>query len=235
MDVHVKKSILMQRLMDAVGRGYVYHTSGTVSLEKAENLCHKFDHKYGIFANNNQRYYAKKQGRANVRLYLYHMSDSSQLYWWLLATKGQNEVHNQENLQIAYQRNGRIRVPGEYELLPLTRPKSSGGGSSWTWKMTKETYSIWREKMISIGRNQSNLSARQALGSLEKAPGFRGVRQQIGKLSSILRKSWVRHHGDQKGFPGIMKLNYIERVSDETIELHALIKLQKKAKLGTVS
>ena len=224
MEVHIKKSILMQRLMDAVIRGYVYHTSGTVSIEKAEKLCHKFDQKYGIYANNNQRYYAKKQGRSNTRLYLYYMKDSAHLYWFLLATKGENEVHMQEKLQIAFERNGRIRVPGDYELLPLTKPKSSGGGSSWTWRMTKETYSIWQEKMISCGRNQSNFSARRALGSLEKVPGFRGNRQQIGKLSSILRKSWVRHHGDQKGFPGIMKLNYIERTKDQTIDLHDLLK-----------
>ena len=228
MEVHVKKSILMQRLMDAVIRGYVYHTTGTVQFEKAEKLCQKFDQKYQIFANNNQRHYAKKQGRANARLYLYYKSDSNQLCWWLLATKGKNEVHNQEKLLVAFERNGRIRVPGDYEFLPLTKQKSSGGGSSWTWRMTKETYSTWRERMTYCGRNQSSLSARQALGSLQKTPGFRGIRFQVGKLSSVLRKAWVRHHGNQTDLPRIIKLNYIERVPDQTIDLYDLLKRYKR-------
>lgn len=60
----------MQRLIDAVGRGYLHHTSGTVPIRKAQRMVEKFAQRYGIHFNTNQRAYAKRQGRANAQLFL---------------------------------------------------------------------------------------------------------------------------------------------------------------------
>lgn len=224
MEVHVIKTILMQRLMDAVLRGYTHHIHGAVTFDKAEKLCEKFTHHYRIADNTNQRYYAKKMGRANTRLFFYHAEGEDKLHWWLLATKGDGDVHRRERLLDARDRQSRIRSPGDYELLPLTRPKAHGGGTSWTWRMTKETYTTWRARMISCGRSRSNLLARQALYSLRKTPGFGGIRRQIGKLRAELRKTWIRHHGNDVNLPGISKLPYLQRETDHTVELHEFLR-----------
>ena len=55
--IHVHKTVLMQRLMDAVVRGYIWYTSGTIPLENAARLAAKFADKYATNRNSNARAY----------------------------------------------------------------------------------------------------------------------------------------------------------------------------------
>ncbi|HGG59653.1 MAG TPA: hypothetical protein ENK26_07005, partial [Gammaproteobacteria bacterium] len=77
LNVHIHKTVLMQRLLDAVVRGYVWHTSGTIPLHKAERLVDKFVERYHIDYNTNQRTYAKRKGRANARLLMLHQESDT--------------------------------------------------------------------------------------------------------------------------------------------------------------
>jgi len=86
----------MQRILDAVSRGYGQYTSGVVPIHKAAQLYGKFAELYGVHFNANQRAYAKRKKRANARLFFLYEEDSVNLSWWLFATGGTGQVHELE-------------------------------------------------------------------------------------------------------------------------------------------
>ena len=172
LNVHVHKTVLMQRLLDAALRGYVWHTSGTIPIHKAERLAAKFAERYHIDYNNNQRAYAKRKGRANARLLVLHQDGDTDLHWWLLATKGGGEVHTEEHLLDATLSRERIRIADDYELLPLTKPRTHGGGTTWTWRMTRACYARWCNRVRMAGRYPSPREARSAVQSLHRTPSL---------------------------------------------------------------
>lgn len=217
--VHIHKSVLMQRLLDAASRGYPWHTSGTVPVQKAPRLANKFAELYGVSKNQNQRAYAKRMRRANARLYFYAPDRGDKLHWWLLATGGAGAVNEHERLQDATSAHGRIRVGTDYELLRRTRPSAKGGGTVWSWRMTRACYGQWRERIISACRHSEPWVVTQTLGSLYRTPGFSGIRQQVGKLSALARSEWRRRHGNLDALVFPPRLNYIERLPDTAVGL----------------
>ena len=64
------KTQLMQALQRCVGDGYVWHTTGTVPLEKARRLVRKFRDTYLIHLKPQQRGRRATLPRANARLFL---------------------------------------------------------------------------------------------------------------------------------------------------------------------
>lgn len=223
--VHVHKTVLMQRLLDAVSRGYTWYTAGTVPVSKAQRLADKFAHSYGIDRNENQRSYARRQGRANARLFYFAVSVRPEvLHWWLCATPGTGQVHELETLRCACERRTRVRVPGDYELLRITRKSEKGGGSVWTWRMTRECNEQWRIRLRQACRASSAAEVRLAIGSLSRTPGYSGVRQQVGHLIEFARREWRRRHGSLTDFPGLIKLGYVERLRDSSVPLKQILR-----------
>lgn len=217
--VHIHKTVLMQRLLDSVARGYWWHTSGTVPLAKAERFSNKLDERYGVHRNANQRAYAKRMGWSNARLFLYASPNAPMLYWWLLATDGEGRVHGEERLARASDSRRRVRIGKNYELLRRTRPRAKGGGTVWTWRMTSECVGEWRSRILAACRRSDAHAVTQAIVSLYRAPGFSGIRHQVGKLAALLRSEWRRRHGniDELLLPRV--LPYVERLSDSSVPL----------------
>lgn len=220
--IHIYKTNLMQRLLDAVTRGYLYHTSGKVPLAKAQRFAEKFACRYGIDRNANQRAYAKQKGRANARLYLLGYEDSTDLDWWLLVTPGEGLVHGEERLHLATDRRQRIRIKDDYELVQITRRKNCGGGQGWTWRMTRRCYTSWRHRIMQACRTSSTRAMTASLQSLNRVPGFSGIRQQAGKLLGLARREWRRQHGESDLPGGGIRLPYLERRASNTVLLSDL-------------
>ena len=61
--VYRYKTLLMQRLIDWVSRGYCWYAEGTVKASRAYALCEKFDALYFTGAVRNQRFYRKQKPR----------------------------------------------------------------------------------------------------------------------------------------------------------------------------
>ncbi|RMG32501.1 MAG: hypothetical protein D6720_13220 [Gammaproteobacteria bacterium] len=221
--VHLYKTILMQRLIDAVTRGYVHHTSGAVPLARAQRLADKFARRYGVHTNSNQRAYAKRQGRANARLYLLAYDQSDELDWWLLATPGSGRVHDEERLHLAADRRHRIRIKDDYELVRAPRRKHHGGRHVWTWRMTRPCYERWRHRLIQACRMPSPRGITESLQSLRRVPGFSGTRQQAIELLRLAHREWRRRHGKIALPGGEIRLPYVERTADSTEQLSALL------------
>jgi len=221
--IHIYKTALMQRLIDAVSRGYLHHTSGTVPLRKAQRMAEKFAQRYGIHFNTNQRAYAKRQGRANARLFLLAYEHSDELDWWLLVTPGSGQVHEEERLHLAADRRHRIRIQDDYELLRAPRRKRHGGRHVWTWRMTRQCYTTWRHRLIEACRARSPRRITESLQSLRRVPGFSGTRQQTIELLRLAQHEWRRRHGDVSLPGGQVRLPYVERTASNTIRLSELL------------
>lgn len=220
--VHVHKTVLMQRLLDAVIRGYCWHTSGTVPVQKAWHLAEKFARCYDVHLNVNQRAYAKRMGKSNSRLFLYAPPDSDSFLWWLLVTAGDGVVHREERLDRVSATRNRLRVGDDYELVRRTRASNKGGGTVWTWRMTSTCISQWRERIIYSCRRPDSFTVTQAIGSLYRTPGFSGNRVQVGKLVALARAEWLRRHGTLDAFILPPALPYVERLSDTNVMLSEL-------------
>ncbi|WP_422126410.1 hypothetical protein [Thioalkalivibrio sulfidiphilus] len=222
--VHIHKSVLMQRLLDAACRGYHWHTHGSVSVDKAARLSAKFAQLYRIDRNANQRAYAQRQGKANARLFMFATETNSHLDWWLLCTDGDGAVHELERLQNAYDKRHRVRIGNDYELLRRTRKRGQGGGTVWSWRMTHVCLEHWRVRVINACRRRESLEVSRVLASLYRVPGFSGTREQVGKLVNLARTEWRRHHGDLEGLMLPPRLAYVERLPDTSVPLSELIK-----------
>jgi len=217
--VIVHKSVLMQRLLDSVVRGHYLHTSGIVPVSRAQRLVDKFADRYGIHKTMNQRAYAKRHGHANARLFLYARSGETALQWWLLATPGTGAVHELERLGNAHENRQRLQIENEYELVRRTRPSKHGGGQVWSWRMTRETYRNWRNTIREDCRAPDTGRITQTLGTLYRAPGFSGIRHQIGNLVVLARREWRRYHGNKKELILPPSLPYLERLPTHTVPL----------------
>src|SRR5690606_18464670 len=102
-----------------------------------------------------------------------------------------------------------IRIADDYELVRLTRPSHKGGGTVWTWRMTRECYERWRVRLRSACRSSNTRHLGVALSSLRRVPGYSGLRYQVGRLTAEARMEWRRRHGTEAEFPGISRLGYV--------------------------
>ncbi|HPE79101.1 MAG: hypothetical protein KDB32_10340 [Planctomycetes bacterium] len=230
--VFIHKTVLMQRLLDAVSRGYIWHTAGVAPLNKAQRLADRFAERYEVHHNANQRAYARRQGRASARLFLLAQPDADELHWWLVATTGDGLVHECERLKDANDKRQRLRIADDYELTRRTRLSNKGGGTVWSWRMTGANYTAWRERIIAACRRPHPLEIRRAIASLYRTPGYSGVRVQVGKLMTLARSEWRRRHGNVDALGPAIKLRYVERLRDTSAPLSQLLGWQHDVPAG---
>ncbi len=220
--VHIHKTVLMQRILDAVSRGYVWHTAGVVPLHRASAMANKFSELYHVHRNDNQRAYARRTGKASAKLMLWAQTEDAGLHWWLLATEGIGLVHELEQLVHACSPRGRVRIDEDYELVRRTRSHAKGGGTVWSWRMTHECVNSWRERIIMACRRTDSLVIMRAMGPLYRSPGFSGVRVQVGKLVALARQEWRRRHGSLDALVMPPALPYVERLVDTSVPLSSI-------------
>jgi hypothetical protein len=222
------KTLLMQRLLDSVRHGYHRYTAGTVPAERALALCAKFDKRYGVALNVNQRNYRKKQGQGNARLLLADLDKNGTLHWFLLVSAGVHAANEMERLHDALNRGSRIRVTG-YELLELTREKNKGGGVRLTWRMTDEAFRTWHHSIRAVMRaSRGAEDVTELVRSLYQTPGFGATRVQVGKLVAFLRGEWIRAGRDLKDLSLPGNLPYVRRIADQPYAVTDWLREQEK-------
>ncbi|MCW3678646.1 hypothetical protein [Burkholderia cenocepacia] len=213
--VYRYKTLLMQRLIDWVSRGYCWYAEGTVKASRAYALCEKFDALYFTGAVRNQRFYRKQNGKGNAALLLADIEQNGTLHWWLLVTDGVHPAHQSESLLDVRDRANRIRLTG-YELLQLTNDKRNGGKVRWTWRMIDETFDAWQARIRAVSRGRAPLEEMPSvIRELYRSPGFHGNRTQVSKLTRYLRYEWERagRRSDELAIPSA--IHYVKRLADE--------------------
>lgn len=188
---------LMQRLQDAARHGYHQYTMGQSTPEKWPALSMKFARLYATDLKKSTRSNRRKQGEAVSLLYGTESPPYQSpriINWVLLSTDGIGLVHARENL--LHMQGSRLTLGG-YELVH--------DGMTWSWRMTKERYRYWRERVHSVAARspERRSTGEDAVGrfdadaeaiqdALYNSPGFRLVRRQVGELVQYLRMEWKR-------------------------------------------
>lgn len=219
--VYTSRTILMQRLADAVNHGYTHWIAGSVSLNRSQKLVKKFDMTYQIFADRNLRARRKRTGLGNARLLLWKNDET--IRWWLLVTapaNGEHPAHSIEKLRNALERNGRIVIDG-FELVRL--PKNGSENTKWTWRMTETKYQSWRDSIIFTVRKGAPNALHQMLYQLWSSPGFAGIRSQVGKLAALYRAEVQRSSRKDAPMPP-KRLPYVRRLRDDGVSVAQLLK-----------
>ncbi|PXF32082.1 hypothetical protein WH50_06385 [Pokkaliibacter plantistimulans] len=179
------KTDFMRALLRAVSRGNVHYVQGEVPRKKAEALVFKFIDRYAIDASKKQRWLAKRNGVANTRL-LTLAADTDVVSWVLLATPGEGLIHQLESLNHVSQK--RLSLTG-YEIAKMPKKNSP---ASWTWRMQKDTYEAWHERLTTYIRHNDMLGMEQSMNSLQRVPVFAEVRKQAYALAALAKGEWQR-------------------------------------------
>lgn len=231
--VCVHKIDAMQLIQDLVSHGYSWWIAGEVEANRASAFVSKMDELYGVGLDRNRRARRAARGECNAYLVLYPKPDATALRWWLLATDGQGEIRRREKMTPLGSKATRLEWRG-YELVRLTfkmRKKSS-----WTWRMTQAEVEGWHARLKRAGSSQNPILMEQAIHSLYRAPGFAGIRQQIGYLMTVAREEWKAGHAAQ--LPKTpSRLLYLRKRIKEQQPLSALVRRASRSNaswFGTV-
>ena len=252
--VLVSRQTLMQRVADYVRTGHVHWTTGEIAIERAPALVRKFARLYDVDLDRNRRFRAKQLGEADaVLLLLQAPAGGATLRWVLLVTAGEHPAHQLERLDDATTRDGRVHL-FDYELLHMAKPgrrrtpaasQTSGqarerhpdrlplqepepGRLVLTWRMRAEVYEMWRNRALGAARGHNTFVLETFLADLYRAPGFWGIRQQVGKIVGLLRREHRRRHGSLAGCPKLPRLYYVTRRPNRGVRLSALLSSQSQ-------
>lgn len=209
--VFSRRELVMQRLMDAVTHGYSFWQSGSVSIERCPKLVKKFELNFQTSADRNLRVRRKRAGLGNAKLILWR--DKEIIFWFLLVTppnSGLHAAHSLEKLQDAFMQGQRITING-FELVRITKKGAGKNGTSLTWRMEEQQYKGWRHSVIATVRKGSSRQMDELLRKLWSAPGFHGIRSQIGKLVALYRAECKRRSRKDAPQPP-KRLPYLRRM-----------------------
>ena len=228
--VCLKKTVLMQRIQDAVSQGYTEWTGGSVLIEKAEVMAKRFAINYQMDIDRNAMARRKRAGLGNARMILFDAGLN--IDWWLMVTppeQGKHAAQATEKLMNVFDRNGRIIVDGGFELIRLT--KKGAEKPTLTWRMTEDEYQGWRDLIRELVRQGTVSSLNGMLFRMFHLPGFSGIRSQVGHLAGLYRAEVSR--SGRKGLPELPRfLPYVRRLRDSGVTLRQLIRMKKNLSNG---
>lgn len=220
--VFSSKSLVMQRISDAVSQGYTNWASGVVQVSSAKKFVNKFDINFQAFADRDLRSRRKKNGVGNAKLILWRQAD--QIFWVLLVTPpdtGIHAAHSLEKLKDVFKPGERIEIDG-FELVRVPKGGDGAGGTRLTWRMRQEKYDGWRNSVIETVRKGSPRDLKELLFKMWGNPGFSGIRSQVGKLVALYRAECKR--ASLKDAPQPPKrLPYLRRMQNYGDRLSRLI------------
>ncbi len=226
-------STALQRIQLSVSLGSDHFAVLEIPPQSIENVVKKLTARYALGLSKDQKYRRRKAGLSVADLVVYYDSQLAKYRLFVLATLGQDAMSwtqaGYENLQSI--RLARVAFSDQYELVYLTRKKSamlnrgrsSDAPETWTWRMTEVQYAKMQrylEKSVVMYPNNP-LLLKQAVYVLERMPGLRGVRQQIGTLWAHTLKQWK--HAYKAELPHTLKLHFMRMQSNDVETLAELV------------
>lgn len=190
------KTDFMRSVQNLVARGFTHYTTGTVVKEKFNAVAQKLKTQYQTEMTSQQRWRARKKGLATTHFLSFILNDQ-EVFFILLATDGQGDIHEFEKLKDSSKKEQRIEITG-YQLLKMPR---KGAPASWTWKMTDQTFNFWRKRLKRAIRWKSKKFINQCVYSLSRLPKFHAIRQQGFQLIQYAKADWKRSYKSSEPCP----------------------------------
>jgi hypothetical protein len=224
--------VAMQRLCDAVRRGYVHYFSGVVPVRRARRLRCKFQARYNVDEHRNIRARRRARGEAAAVLIMHelptqpeaaHACGEPYVGWIVLLTEGEHAAYwNGEDIKTATEDDQRL-VIGQFQMLRRTRPGGSASSPSWTWAFTRAAYQDWRERVVRSARGDYTEPPARLLLELYRWGSFRGIRSDIGRIVSLYRREWRKRRRRSDSFPSLPRLRYVQRLRNEFVDMDSLM------------
>jgi hypothetical protein len=97
----------------------------------------------------------------------------------------------------------------EYVLRTRQRTREHGGGSAWTWFLSKPVANAVERELVSLAAAHGRRGARmddleRAVARLRQRPMFGGVRQQASVALLRTMRVWTKTHGIGRACPGYL-------------------------------
>jgi hypothetical protein len=225
--VFISRPAFMQRVADLVRTGHDSYIQGTVQLDKSSALFDKFDRQYDVSLDRVQAHRHRATGQASARLLFLNRlfpdeNKKHEILWILLKTAGETSpaADNREKWRNA--KEDRIEI----DSMELIRVSKAGRKNPvFTWRITKDKIVYFRNIIVLAIRNKRDDVLRQIILQLWSYPGFSGNREQIKKLSDLIKSEWKRSRTTCEKMPEIpARLGYIRRIKDKTSRVSELIK-----------
>lgn len=191
--------VFMQRVQDAARLDYPFYVTGELSLEKWASLEIKLTELYDCNLPKSTRSRRRSSGEAVTLLYAVAgpPDQAPRMARWLMAvTDGKGRVHAREKL-LRFDAQERCSFIGRYELVH--------DGVGWSWRMNRKRVEALRERIHEIAsapperrqirrddRGEFDAEIEALMDELYRAPGFRLMRRQIGKLVAFAQGEWRR-------------------------------------------
>lgn len=215
--VFTYKTPFLQRIADVVRSGHVQYVIGTIPLEKAGFLAHKFETQFKTHLGKVESCRARMRGEGSARLLFLHQSDNDHLTWVLLFHPGSAPDLSGQQWRDAL--TDKIILTG-YELVRRTRSGSSK--PAWTWRYTLKQYDLLRDSIVNAIRNKQDEGLRQLIHSISRSPGFAGIREQVKKLNELIQSEWKRRRAKSELMPATLHHGYARRLPDRGCRLSEL-------------
>lgn len=214
--VHIKQLTFMQRLADRAKTGFFEYISGRCKSERYPSLAQKFRRLYETDLSKDQRYRRRKDGSAVYDLIAYQSNadPSADVVWILLKTSGKPSIAADQGETWTDMRSHRLGVFQRFELHMHTRKDMSK--PSWSWRVTKELYASWRERVIHHVRRREDRHLAELLADAHTSPKFAPIRQQLFALQALVEAEFKRSRSSQDSPPVMPRVGYTRRVKDRT-------------------
>jgi len=191
-----------QRAISRTISAYPLHTSGVVSAHKFPALVKKFCEEYEVDISPAARQHRKRTKRCSTRLIAAEIPGEKIRFVLLVTEHGSGTVKEKEMLVSA--RKKRLRW-GDYVLMYKTRTRRHGGGSRWTWCMTKEVERDNANYLHALAQSAAKKNdvarLRSFVDTLTRRPMHSGVRIQTQKMMRRAMSVWRKH--SDKPWPSI--------------------------------
>lgn len=208
------RSACLWHLLNLVSRGHRYHTSGLIRDEKKVlAFVEKMHEHFGVLLSPSGKRKRHARGIPTAHLVMYKDWDGVWL-WWLLFAGDESHIYalartHHESLHDATRSDGRLSFREEYILRTRQRTREHGGGSAWTWFMSKPVANAVESELVSLAAAHGCSGARtddleRAVTRLRQRPMFGGVRQQASVALLRTMRVWVKTHGVGHPCPGYL-------------------------------
>jgi len=205
----------MWHLLDLVSRGHKFHLSGHITdPQKLPRFIDKMAAQFDVLSAPSTRAKRKRRGVPSAHLVVYPDADGLWLWWVLIAgEKGvvsKLTLQYRETVQDAESKDGRLRFRDQYVLRQRQRPRTDGGGRTWTWFMAKPVANAVEKELVSLASAHGHATERtddleRAVQRLRNRPMFNGVRVQASHALNRVKRVWYKTHAAGVTYPEILQ------------------------------
>ena len=216
------RSSFMQRVQEAANHGYTSVVTGTVKIEKYDNLYRKFNAMYDVDMQKSKRSRQKAKG-ISLAKFLAHPEEGDMVRWVLMCTSGTGTFFEEEKRAIIPAK--KIELFGQYRLTRETTKRH--GKAVWTFHLTTEYKNTVKKLVHSYVHHKNDAGLRKIIHETNQLIPFSGVRQELYEIHKHIRHEWHRYRG-KADMPELPFIRYHRRLATSPVHADNVIRRMQR-------